>query len=103
MKDMLNHFFDDVDGKESRYLDAIKLKKVITQCRLILGDPIPSDEEVNEVFKGLDLDRSGRIGKEEFEPFVREFNEQWYAKLTQPGSQINSKDLKEALKDSTND
>ena len=65
MKDMMNHFFDEVyEAKESGYLDKIKLEKAITHTKWILGDPIPRDEEVNLVFKELDVDRSGRITKE---------------------------------------
>lgn len=70
---IVNHIFDDHDKDKSGYID----KSELYNCILELNEeefhiPPPKKEDIEKYMKQLDVNKDGKITKDEFRPFIKE-------------------------------
>jgi Ca2+-binding EF-hand superfamily protein len=64
--------FESVDITKSGEIDEIDLGKVLVDISKNLGGDPPTQEDINEVMKHLDADRSGTIDLNEFTLLIKD-------------------------------
>ena len=64
--------FEGVDIDGSGEIEQEELGKVLVDISKCLGGDPPTDEDINEVFKHLDADRSGSIYLNEFTLLIKD-------------------------------
>ena len=64
--------FEGVDIDGSGEIEQEELGKVLVDISKGLGGDPPTDEDINEVFKHLDADRSGSIDLNEFTLLIKD-------------------------------
>ena len=64
--------FDSVDITKSGEIDENDLGKVLVDIAKSLGGDPPTQEDINEVMKHLDADRSGTIDLNEFTLLIKD-------------------------------
>eukprot|EP00419_Tripos_fusus_P089988 CAMPEP_0172862502 /NCGR_PEP_ID=MMETSP1075-20121228/74430_1 /TAXON_ID=2916 /ORGANISM="Ceratium fusus, Strain PA161109" /LENGTH=97 /DNA_ID=CAMNT_0013710853 /DNA_START=30 /DNA_END=323 /DNA_ORIENTATION=- len=64
--------FDAVDTDGSGAIDAKELKTVMETVAKDMGADQPSDDDVDEVFKELDTDKTGKINVDQFTILIKQ-------------------------------
>ena len=64
--------FDAVDGDRSGFIDEPELKSVMTSVAQDIGMDAPSDNDVRDVLRELDVNNDGKISLEEFKVLIRQ-------------------------------
>jgi Ca2+-binding EF-hand superfamily protein len=67
--------FDATDVDGTGHIDRDELEGAMKQISTDIGIPEPTKEDVDEIFKSLDTDNSGKIDFNEFKVFVRKLFE----------------------------
>ncbi len=67
--------FDATDVDGTGHIDRNELEAAMKIISNDIGIPEPSKEDVDEIFKSLDTDNSGKIDFDEFKVFVRKLFE----------------------------
>ena len=64
--------FDIVDIDKSGTIDEFELEKILAQISSDMGADPPTREDVKDVLKYLDTDKSGKIDFEEFKVLIKD-------------------------------
>lgn len=64
--------FDIVDIDKSGTIDEFELEKILAQISSDMGADPPTREDVKDVLKYLDTDKSGKIEFEEFKVLIKD-------------------------------
>lgn len=69
---IVNNVFQSADKDNSGFIDQSELKKLLTEISGMLGISPPTDKETKDELKRLDINKDGKISKEEFRKLVKE-------------------------------
>ena len=64
----------DVDGSQD--ICKHELKVLLTEFSNLLDIPLPKESDIEDIFKGHDIDESGKFNKEEFQTLLKRLIEQ---------------------------
>ena len=69
---MVDKTFADADLDKSGFVERAELAILLKSIHATLNIPAPTEEEINNELKRLDLNKDGKISKEEFRTFVKD-------------------------------
>jgi len=69
---LVDDIFNEIDEDRSGYIDRKEMGKLLKNLSEELGNPMPTEEDIDKKMKKLDLNKDGKISKEESRPIVRE-------------------------------
>lgn len=69
---MVDKTFSDADLDKSGFVERAELAILLKSIHATLNIPAPTEEEINNELKRLDLNKDGKISKEEFRTLVKD-------------------------------
>ena len=69
---MVDKTFADADLDKSGFVERAELAILLKSIHATLNIPAPTEEEINNELKRLDLNKDGKISKEEFRTLVKD-------------------------------
>ena len=69
---MVDKTFADADLDKSGFVERAELAILLKIIHATLNIPAPTEEEINNELKRLDLNKDGKISKEEFRTLVKD-------------------------------
>lgn len=69
---MVDKTFADADLDKSGFVEKAELAILLKSIHATLNIPAPTEEEINNELKRLDLNKDGKISKEEFRTLVKD-------------------------------
>ena len=69
---MVDKTFADADLDKSGFVERAELAILLKSIHATLNIPAPTEEEINNELKSLDLNKDGKISKEEFRTLVKD-------------------------------
>ena len=69
---MVDKTFADADLDKSGFVERAELAILLKSIHATMNIPAPTEEEINNELKRLDLNKDGKISKEEFRTLVKD-------------------------------
>ena len=69
---MVDKTFADADLDNSGFVERAELAILLKSIHATLSIPAPTEEEINNELKRLDLNKDGKISKQEFRTLVKD-------------------------------
>ena len=69
---MVDKTFADADLDKSGFVERAELAILLKSIHATLNIPAPTEEEINNELKRIDLNKDGKISKEEFRTLVKD-------------------------------
>ncbi len=73
---MIDELINRVDLDKSNDINQNELKILLTEFSFILDIPLPNESDIEDIFKGHDIDDNGKMSKEEFKKLLKRLIEQ---------------------------
>lgn len=71
-KKMVEKTFTDADLDQSGFIEQQEFAALLKGIHSTLGRPPPTEEEIREELKRLDINKDGKLDKKEFETLVKD-------------------------------
>ena len=69
---VLDDIFGEIDEDKNGYIDREEMGKLLENLSQALESPTPTEEDITREMKKLDVNKDGKISKEEIRPIVKE-------------------------------